>query len=277
MNKTVTSHQDVNDILVFFTEGITGIFGQRLTGIYLTGSLSYDAFNYNSSDIDVTVMLQGSVNDLELDAIKYFHANLVQRFDKWVKRFECSYTPVGMLSEILPPGSRPWYWGGDDILYAEAPFGNEWIINNYLLYNHAVALVGPDFKQLMPPVDIVEVQKACVRDLFTEWEPKRTQGKWLKDSHYERYFILNLCRILYSIMCRAAGSKKTAASWVKSNYPERWAALISAAERWEYGMELQMQYQAGDFLDFVIETILNTELSRQMAGEISALRQRPRT
>jgi Aminoglycoside adenylyltransferase, C-terminal domain len=273
VKKAATSYEDVNEMLDFFTEGIARIFGQGLSGIYLTGSLSYDAFNYNSSDIDVTVIIQHSVVPRELDAIRALHVALVQRFNKWARRFECSYTPVGNLPNILPPGNRPWYWGADDILYGEATYGNEWIINNYLLYKHAVPLVGPDFKQLMPPVSIDEVQKACIRDLFTEWEPKKSDRQWFKDSHYESYFILNLCRILYTVMCKDAGSKKAAASWVKSTCVEPWPALVSAAERWEHGRDLHLQDKALVFLDFVIENVLATELGKQMVGEIGAIRQ----
>ncbi|WP_083758819.1 aminoglycoside adenylyltransferase domain-containing protein [Candidatus Amoebophilus asiaticus] len=36
----------------------------------------------------------------------------------------------------------------------------------------------------------------------------------LDDSQYQAYIILNLCRILYSIMQRTTGSKTAAASWV---------------------------------------------------------------
>jgi Aminoglycoside adenylyltransferase, C-terminal domain len=261
-------------MLGFFTEGIARIFGEDLTGIYLTGSLSYNAFNYNRSDIDVTVIIQHPVVPRELDAIRALHTALVQRFNKWARRFECSYTPVGILPNILPPGNRPWYWGADDTLHAEATYGNEWIINNYLLYKHAVPLVGPDFKQLMLPVNIEEVQKACIRDLFTEWEPKKSDRQWFKDSHYESYFILNLCRILYTVLCKDAGSKKAAASWVGSTCAEPWPGLVSAAERWEHGRELDLQDKAIKFMDFVIENVLATELGRQMMGEIGAIRQR---
>ena len=276
MNRTVTSHEDVDQILAFFTKETQGIFGTGLTGIYLTGSLSYNAFNYGSSDIDVTVILERPVTSVELTALRVLHTTLVQCFGKWARRFECSYTPIGMLPGILPPGSRPWYWGGDDILYAEAPYGNEWIINNYLLYHHAIPLAGPEFKQLMEPVDMAEVQKACVRDLFTEWEPKRTDRKWFRDRHYESYFVLNLCRILYTVIRGDAGSKQTAAAWVQGNFPEPWPGLVAAAARLEHGGASYLQDNAIGFLDFVIETVRTTQLGGKMAGEIEAIRRRAR-
>jgi predicted nucleotidyltransferase len=254
--------EDVNAILQFFVEKVPPIFGENLVGVYLTGSLSYNAFDYDTSDIDLTVILKTPISASELSAVKQLHTQLERQFEKWSKRLECSYTPLEMLPSLLPPDKpRPWYWGGDGILYEEAPYGNEWIINKYLLWHHAIPLVGPNFKELTDTVDIAEVQKACIRDLFAEWEPKKRDPGWFRnDSHYESYFILNLCRILYTVMCGAAGSKQTAAAWVKSHYGQPWAELVGAAESWHYGLGLNLREKALQFLDFVIGEISGTEL-----------------
>lgn len=267
-----TPFNDVNEILEFFTSEAVLILKENLIGIYLTGSLSYEAFNYNRSDIDLTVILKNPISPVELEAIKHFHVQIEEKFQQWAKRFECSYTPIEMLPNILPPKEpRPWYWDGDGILYEEAPYGNEWIINNYLLYNHAIPLVGPDFKKLTGPVDIEEVQKACIRDLFTEWEPKISDQDWFKNSHYESYFILNLCRILYTVMCKSAGSKGTATSWVKSRY-RVWANLISGADQWHYGIELNHREKTIEFLGFAIDQVSKTEIYNQLRDEINDIR-----
>jgi hypothetical protein len=261
-----TSFEDVNSILQYFVEGVVPVFGENLMGVYLTGSLSYDAFNYETSDIDLTVILKSPISANELVAVKQLHAQMEGQFAKWSKRLECSYTPLEMLPSLLPPERpRPWYWGGDGILYEEAPYGNEWIINKYLLWHHAIPLVGPDFKTLTDAVDIEEVQKACIRDLFTEWEPKKRDLGWFRnDSHYEAYFILNLCRILYTVMTKSAGSKQTAAAWVKSHYGEPWAGMVGAAESWHYGVELNLREKDFEFLDFVIGEVSKAKLYKRI-------------
>jgi len=275
-NKTnldaLTSYQDVNEILKFFTCGATLILKENLAGIYLTGSLSYGAFHYDRSDIDLIVILKKPNSPTELERIKSFHKEIETKFNNWAKRLECSYTPIEMLTNILPPKEpRPWYWGGEGILYEEAPYGNEWIINNYLLYNHAISLTGPDFRELTGPVDIEEVQKACIRDLFTEWEPKAKSQEWLRDSHNESYFVLNLCRILCTVMSKSAGSKDAATSWVKSKYGE-WADLINSVDQWHYGIELNLQRKSIEFLGFVIHQVSKTELYDQLIDEINHIR-----
>jgi len=269
---TLTPYKDINAILQFFTSGVISIFKENLVGIYLTGSLSYDAFHYDRSDIDLTVILKIPISSTELEAIKNFHKQNETKFNKWAKRLECTYTPIEMLPSILPPEKpRPWYWGGEGILYEEAPYGNEWIINNYLLYNYAIPLVGPNFKELTNPIDIEEVQKACVRDLFTEWEPKIVNKDWFKDSHNESYFIMNLCRILYTVMCKSASSKDTATLWVKNNYGA-WADLIKSADQWHEGIKLDDREKTIEFLDFIIDQISRTEIFNQMHDEINSIR-----
>ena len=268
----LTSFKDINEILKFFTSGAIFIFKMNLIGIYLTGSLSYDAFHYDRSDIDLTVILKTPITATELEAIKNFHKQIENKFDKWAKRLECTYTPLEMLPSILPPKKpRPWYWGGERILYEEAPYGNEWIINNYLLYHYAIPLIGPDFKELVGPIDIEEVQKACIRDLFTEWKPKTACKEWLDDSHNESYLILNLCRILYTVICKTAGSKDAAAAWVRNNY-RAWAELIDSADHWHYGIKLNVRAKTIEFLGFVIDQVVRTELYYRMRNEVNSLR-----
>ena len=270
--KELTPFKDVNEISRFFTSGTILLFKENLVGIYLAGSLSYGAFHYERSDIDLAIILENPISCLELEAIKSFHKQIETKFNKWAKRLECTYTPIEMLPSILPPEKpRPWYWGGEGILYEEAPYGNEWIINNYLLYNYAIPLVGHNFKELTNPIDIEEVQKACIRDLFTEWEPKIANKDWLDDSHNESYFILNLCRILYTVMRKSAGSKDTATSWVKSKYVA-WADLINSADQWHEGTKLNVREKTIEFLGFVIDQVSKTEIFHQMHDEINNIR-----
>jgi len=268
----LTPYKDVSEILQFFPSGIAVIFGKNLTGIYLTGSLSYGAFHYDRSDIDITVILNNPISPAELEAIKSLHKQIETKFNKRAKRLDCTYTPLEMLPSILPPKKpRPWYWGGEGILYEEAPYGNEWIINNYLLYNYSIPQFGPDFKELTSQIEIEEVQKASIRDLFTEWEPKITCKEWLDDSHNESYLTLNLCRILYTVMCKSAGSKDTATSWVKSKYVA-WADLIDSADQWHDGIELNIREKTIGFISFVIDQVSKTEIYYQLLDEINNIR-----
>jgi predicted nucleotidyltransferase len=142
-----TTHRDVNEVLHSLKEGIMRILGENLVGFYLTGSLSYGDFNQENSDIDLLVVIKKPALQEVLQAIKKLHLQAEVNHEKWAKRIECSYNCVDMLSSTYPPKDpRPYV--GEGIFYAQAPYGNEWIINQYLLYKHGISLIGLDFKTL---------------------------------------------------------------------------------------------------------------------------------
>ena len=120
-----------------------------------------------------------------------------------------------------------------------------------MLYKHGIPLLGPDFKTLVKPIDIEDVRAACIRDLFEEWEPKMTDPTYLNNSHYQSYVVLNLCRILYTVVCHSTATKKASASWVKSEFDPQWTPLIQTAENWSYGKEMNLKEKVIEFIQFV--------------------------
>jgi predicted nucleotidyltransferase len=259
--KNATPYPDINEVLRDLAEGVVDILTSKLVGIYLFGSLSYGDFHPDSSDIDVVVILKHSVSQDEMKLLKQLHQRIETEHKKWAKRIECSYTPVEMLDNILPP-TEPRPYVGEGVFYPEAQYGNEWIINLYLMYEYGIVLVGPSFRDLISPIPVVEVQKACIRDLFQEWEPKIRDAAWLSNSHYQSYIVLNLCRILYTVACQTTGSKTSAAAWVKHEFGE-WRDLIQTAESWEYGAEMKRQEEVIEFIRFVIREVQKSPLYGQ--------------
>lgn len=109
------------------------------------------------------------------------------------------------------------------------------------------------------PPDIREVQKASIRDLLREWEPKIYDSEWLENSHYQSYLVLNLCRILYTVHNAKLGSKKVAAEWVKKIFP-KWRELIEEAEAWDYDKEMRQQENVIAFIQFAIMNVSGVSL-----------------
>jgi len=244
---------EICDLLSFWSRGVQTSLGNNLVGAYLTGSLTYADFIETRSDIDLATVVRRPLSQAELDCIRQVHMAVEKKFSKWEQRIECSYIPTELLPNVLPPKMpRPWW--GFGVLYETAPYGNEWIINLYFLLKCSIALLGPRFDSLVKYVDIKHVQEASARDLFQEWEPKMRDLDWLKNSHYQSYLILNLCRILYTVLHGEAGSKKIAASWAKSSFPE-WSDIIEAAENWQYGHTMDREQDAIAFLSFAIDKV----------------------
>ncbi|MBA3535018.1 MAG: DUF4111 domain-containing protein [Tatlockia sp.] len=259
--KDLRAYQNINLVLQELSAEIKKILGTNLNGLYLFGSIVHGDFRKGSSDIDLIAIIKNPLDKQALEHIKILHQEFERKHLEWKERIECSYTPQAMLSSIKPPlEPRPYYGGG--IFYAKADYGNEWIINNYLLYKNSVPLIGPKFSSLLEPINIIEVQKACIKDLFNEWEPKIQDLDWLDNSHYQSYLVLNLCRILYTVFCAKTASKIISAEWVKKTYVQ-WNSLIEAAENWEYGKTMLFKAEAIDFIRFVVNEIKKTELIKE--------------
>lgn len=234
-------------------ESLKQLLGDRLIGVYLGGSLSYGDFVLERSDIDLQAVVRIPLTEDQIKSAEQLHRQVEQRYPEWANRVECSYPPLQLMSEIEPPSTpRPWW--GFGAMYAEAPAGNEWTINHYLLSKHGIALYGPEFRTLVPPISIQNVRQASAKDLLAEWVPKIDDASWLANSHYQSYLVLNLCRILYTAVAGEAGSKKAAAAWVKEAYPQ-WKDLIEEAERWSYGDKMARQPEAIAFVQFAVSIV----------------------
>jgi predicted nucleotidyltransferase len=247
---TKTGFPEIDQILQYYCVNIQNLLNQNLVGVYLFGSLTYGDFNQDTSDIDLMVIVKNHLTNDELASVETLHQHLMASHPLWQSRIEISYTPASFLSSELPPNEpRPYL--GETKFYHKAPYGNEWIINLFLLQQHGLALLGPDFSTLRPAIDIELVQEACRRDLVEEWLPKLNDDVWLSDPHYQSYLVLNVCRILNTLETRSALSKKKSAEYVKSKYPQ-WQELINQAESWKYGQNFDLNESTKNFLNFAM-------------------------
>jgi len=256
--KDVTPYPTINTMLTEWAEGLKRLLGKAIVGLYLSGSLAYGDFVPGRSDIDLQAVVRNPLTGDQLRSVEQLHKEIERRCPEWADRMECSYVSLELMRELTPPAkARPWW--GFGTFYAEAPAGNEWIINHYLLSKYGIALEGPDFNDLIPPIDIHAVRQASARDLFQEWVPKIDDTAWLSNSHYQSYLVLNLCRILHTVIYGEPGSKKIAGQWVKATYPQ-WKDLIEEAERWAYGDEMKRQADTVAFLRFAVDRVNETKV-----------------
>lgn len=257
INKNITKIDDVDLVITELSLGISSIFDTEIIGIYLFGSLTYGDYNPDSSDVDLVTILKNPASQTQIDKLTKLHLEIENKYPKWAKRIESSYTPQGMLTSVNPPGSRPYY--GEGIFYPQADYGNEWTINLYLLFNYGRTVYGPDFMTLVQSIKIEDVQLACIRDLHKEWEPKLNEPEWLDNPHYQSYLVMNLCRIFNTVINATTLSKKKSATWVKQQHPQ-WSDLIQTAENWHYGLAMNRNEETLQFLKFVIEKVSNFPL-----------------
>jgi hypothetical protein len=248
----------INAVLCLWVEGLKRLLGEKIVGLYVSGSLAYGDFVPERSDIDLQAVVAHPLTKEELGSVEELHRQIERDFPQWENRIECSYVPLELLSELTPPATpRPWWGLGK--FYPEAPAGNEWVINHYFLSRYGIALDGPDFNELIPPIDIDRVRRASARDLFEEWLPKIDDAEWLSNCRHQSYLILHLCRILHTVIRGTPSSKRVAGHWVKFAYPQ-WKSLIEQAEKWAHGDKMKRQADAVAFLRFAVERVNEAKL-----------------
>ncbi len=196
IDRNITPFFDINDILAILTKNLKNILKDQLIGVYLTGSLTYGDFDLGSSDIDFLVVLNSALSGELREKVKTLHDQIERQYPKWSKRIECSYITEDMLQCIDPPVKLRPYVNGGKMWNPDPPYGNEWLINLYALYECGIALIGPNPKLLIGhPVDVREVRNASKKDLHQEWKLLLKNPEPLQDSHFQAYAILTLCRI----------------------------------------------------------------------------------
>ncbi len=122
-NKNAMPYRDINDVLGFLVRGAERIFGDALVGFYLTGSLTYNDFVEERSDIDLAAVIKKPASQKEIGQLKKLHAGAGRKYKKWAKRIECSYIPLKMLDNTLPPKKpRPYVDAGK--FFRAARYGN---------------------------------------------------------------------------------------------------------------------------------------------------------
>src|SRR5271166_3046323 len=137
--KTLTPYDVINTLLADWVQGVKHILGNKVIGLYLSGSLAYGDFVPDRSDIDLEAVVRSPLTESELKLIEHLHREIDKRYPEWAKRTECSYVPLDLMQEVTPP-TKPRPWWGFDTLYPAAPAGNEWAINHYLLSQHGISL-----------------------------------------------------------------------------------------------------------------------------------------
>lgn len=253
MDQTLTAYPEINVILAEWVNGVKAILAANVVGLYLSGSLAYGDFVADRSDIDLQAVVKHPLSTAEIAALERLHRSLDAAHPSWIHRVECSYVPKYLLLYSRPPEEpRPWW--GFDTMYPQAPAGNEWIINHYFLREYGIALEGPKFAELLPPISIRDVREASARDLFEEWQSKINDAKWLADSHNVSYLVLNVCRILRTVLGPGPSSKRVAAQWVIDTYPQ-WRDLVEEAEQWHYDADMLRVADAVAFTRFALDAI----------------------
>jgi streptomycin 3"-adenylyltransferase len=236
------------DLINRFVSDSRKILDDRLTGIYLHGSMAMGCFNPDKSDIDLITVIDGDMTDDE--KLSYLHMLMDLNGQAPEKGIEMSIVRLEDICPFIYP--TPYIFH-----FSEA---------------HAAAAAED-------PLSYVRRMKGTDRDLAAHFTVIRKRGKVLfgkpADEVFEGidrkyyldsilsdigdaetdilrdplYFILNLLRVLAYIKDGQVLSKREGGEWGLVHIDKRWRSLINDA-LYEYGHNGKKEYSDKDLISF---------------------------
>ncbi|MBP3604172.1 MAG: DUF4111 domain-containing protein [Lachnospiraceae bacterium] len=217
----------VNKIIEKLMSGHKNIFGDRMIGFYLYGSLVWGDFDITTSDIDTLCVIASEVTLDEIEKLRTMHEEIVCENPQWRNRIEVHYAPIDGLKNFR---TMPFKMGnispGEPLHIIDS--GKDWIDEWYCVQEYAITLYGIDKNKVIPHIEKQEfIQMICKYA-----QSFRERIRTCKESCYSQaYAILTLCRALYTVRTGEQISKPAAARWAMDFLPE-YRELIHSALIW---------------------------------------------
>jgi hypothetical protein len=226
-----TPYPEVNAILSRVLAGAQRVLKERMTGMYLGGSLAAGGFNPIRSDIDFMVATGDDLPDNTFQALKTMHAELARSGLPWVKKLEGGYVPLEALSRYDPQHAfHPALSTGGE--FHMDGHGRDVILQRHTLREQGIVLFGPPIQSLIDAVTSGELRKAARDTLMEWWQPQLSDPHRMFTREYQAYAVLTMCRAYYTIRYGKVVPKPVAAHWAQQNLDGSWRGLIERSMTW---------------------------------------------
>ena len=248
-----TPYPEANMVLNVLLPEVQAILGDQFIGMYLYGSLAYGGFD-RESDVDFVVVTENELPEVLFLALKDLHMRIAL-LDSWCAiQLEGSYIPRLALKTYDPQRVLHLHIdrGRDEQLQRMRVYDTSlshawwggWVLLRAVLWESGIPLAGPPPRTLLDPVTPDELKRAALAVLHGWAEPLLEDPDQIKERGYQSYFVLTMCRILYTLEFGAVTTKQAAARWAQVNLDERWIDLIERA--WDGRRDPQAKAHARD-------------------------------
>ncbi|CAN5846944.1 N/A [soil metagenome] len=255
MSVQPTPHQAVNDLLEKLLSGAQSVLQNNFAGLYLYGSLASGDFDRQKSDIDFLVVTFDEISDEGIRFLKAMHENLWQSGGKLAAKLEGSYVPLEDLRRY--ESNEKEYPSINEGKFYLGRHGSDWIIQRHILREQAVAIAGAPLENSIDQVQPDDLRRA-VADLLNEWwSPMLENPAFIKNSEYETYTVLTMCRALFTLEHGTIASKSASARWAQDALDESWTELIEQSLNWRYGEQINKLNEVLNFIRYTVDTANN--------------------
>ncbi|MCL2420600.1 MAG: DUF4111 domain-containing protein [Defluviitaleaceae bacterium] len=219
---------DYKPLLQTISERYTKILGNNLVGIYVHGSIAFQCFTWENSDIDFIVVVEHELtqqNKLDLLQVLYELKN-----EAPIKGFEMSIVQQKYCKPFVYPTPYELHFSNSFLeAYAENPLSlctdeiktDVDLAAHFTVINHAgVVLCGQPISQVFGDVPKADYLDSIRLDI----ENARQD---VLDNPV--YVVLNLCRVYAFIQDNLVLSKKDGGQWGLDHLPEQYRDVITEA------------------------------------------------
>jgi hypothetical protein len=218
--------KDLSDLLQAMATDFPAMLRGNLVGIYLWGSLTYDAFNPMCSDVDCVDVTRRDLDDREFSELDQWFKDKKKQ-NRWIERIDMRFV---IDREFLDKTSRCcgfYHYNGK--LVRHGSDGNPIIWIN--IAKAGITLWGKDAKLIAPHVSDQSFNEALLLELnyLKESLTSNVGDQSAKAFIYSAYAVLTACRILYSAHHLVLVSKDQAYRWAMETVPPMWRPVIDSA------------------------------------------------
>ena len=218
---------DLADLLQAVATDFPTLLPDNLVGIYLWGSLTYDAFDESCSDVDFVTVTRHDLEDHQFAQLdQWFRQHQLR--NRWVTRIDMRFV---IDREFLDKNSKCcgfYHYTGK--LVRHGSDGNPIIWLN--VAQCGITLWGQDAQRIAPKVSDPCLNDALLLELdYLKEALDANVGDRSNDAfRHNAYAVLTACRILFSARHRTLVSKDQAHEWALKILPPTWQPLIRAAK-----------------------------------------------
>ena len=224
------SQSEVSEILTLFHNQARAVLGDRLVALYLTGSLAIGDFDPATSDIDFVAVTAVHLASEEIAGLERMHAAIAQSGLKFADKLEGSYITREALRRY-DPQDGPFPCVIEEYFYL-ARHESYWVLTRHILRECGVVLYGPSPRELIDPVSAEDIRQAILGYLHEWWKPMLQNPVKLKNTEYQAYAVLSMCRAIYTLSTGKLASKSESAKWALDHLEAKWSQLLHWALEW---------------------------------------------
>jgi hypothetical protein len=256
MNLPTNIPDDLSGLLQAMAADFSAILGDKLVGLYLWGSLTYDAFDATCSDVDLVAVTQRDLDAREFSELDAWFTNKKQQ-NRWVTRIDLRFV---IDHEFLDKSSRcSGFYHHTGRLTRHGSDGNPIIWIN--VAQSGITVCGKNAKLVAPHVsdqclnDALLLELTYLREELTSNIGDRSDKAFIHNA----YAVLTACRILHSAHHKSLASKDQAYRWAIETVPPIWRPVLRTAKENRHrnagSTTAQLEQDAISFVAFVTDEL----------------------